>query len=84
MKGILNVFSQQFYNLVFADFVVVVTSVCGDGKSRGHGDANEIHLGKVRTLATEFVAHICAAFGLTCTEGVNPFTVFHSSNIIIF
>jgi hypothetical protein len=44
-----------------------------DGKTRWYRQADARHLGKVRSLAAEEVAHAGFSLGLAVAEGVDPF-----------
>ena len=63
---------------LFAVLVEFRTHFRGDGESRGHGDADKVHLRKVRTLAAEQFTHFAVSFGLFVAEGIDPFYVCHN------
>ena len=77
VETLLNFCLENFYDLVLADFVVLIANVGRNGKSRGHGYTDEVHLGKVGTLTAQFVTHVGTALSLTVTERVNSFFVLH-------
>ena len=77
VETLLNFCLENFYDLVLADFVVLIADVGRNGKSRGHGYTDEVHLGKVGTLTAQFVTHVGTALSLTVTERVNSFFVLH-------
>ena len=52
--------------------VVVAADLGGDGESGRHPQPQSAHLGEVRALAAEQVAHLRGAFGLTGPETVDP------------
>ena len=50
----------------------------GNREARGNGDADEVHLCEVGTLAAEQFTHFAVAFGFLVTEGVDSFNVCHN------
>ena len=58
--------------------IVLGANLRRDGESRRYGDADEVHLGEVGSLATEQFTHFAVSFGLFVAEGVDTFNVCHS------
>ena len=52
--------------------VVVGADLGGDGEAGGNREAEVRHLGEVRALAAEEIAHGALALGLAVAEGINP------------
>ena len=78
LHRLLDFGAEQFDDGLLAVFVVLRTHFRGDGESRGDGDADQVHLRKVGTLASEQFTHFAVSFGLFVAEGIDPFYVCHS------
>lgn len=74
----LNFGAEHLDHGVFAVGVIFRTYFRGDREARGDGDADEVHLREVGTLATEQFTHFAVAFGFLVAEGVDPFYVCHN------
>ena len=68
---------------VLAVGVIFGTYFRGDREARGDGDADEVHLREVRTLAAEQLTHFAVAFGFLVAEGVDSFNVCHNFSWLI-
>ena len=78
LHRLLDFGAERLDDGLFAVLVVLRTHFRGDGESRGDGDADEVHLRKVGTLAAEQFTHFAVSFGLFVTEGIDPFYVCHN------
>ena len=63
--------------------VIFGTYFRGDREARGDGDADEVHLREVRTLAAEQLTHFAVAFGFLVAEGIDSFNVCHNFSWLI-
>ncbi len=50
-----------------------------NGKTRGHGDADEVHLREVGALTAQQLTHFTVSFGLFVAECVDSFNVCHNT-----
>ena len=83
LDGLLHVGTQQVDDRLLAVGVVFGADLRGDGESGRNGNANEVHLGEVGTLAAEQFAHFAVSFGLLVAEGIDTFNVCHSSSVVL-
>ena len=73
--GLFHFVDQQLYDFVLPHLVVFGANFCRNGEARGDGDAYEVHLCQIGSLATQQVAHVGPAFCLAVTKGINSFFV---------
>ncbi len=69
--GLLYVRLDVLDNLVASVLCVFCADFCSDGEARRYGHSEEIHLGKVSTLAAEKISHLGITFGLSVAERIN-------------
>ena len=79
-----HVVVQDFHNLLLTNLIILITAVCSDCKTWRNGHTNVIHLGKVCTLTTQFLTHLCVTFGLSVTEEINSFLTHKINNVLLF
>ncbi len=66
-------FGTEFIGEALAGLVVVGADLGGDGEARRHQQPERRHLGQVRALAAQEIAHPGVAVGAAAAEAVNPF-----------
>ena len=78
---LLDLGAEHLDHGLLAVSVILRAYLRGDREARGNGDADEVHLREVRTLAAEQLTHFAVAFGLLVAEGIDSFNVCHNFSI---
>ena len=79
LHRLLHLGAQHLDDGLLAVLVVFGAHLRGDGEARGYGNADEVHLGEVGSLAAEQLPHLAVSFGFLVAEGVDSFNVCHNS-----
>ena len=81
--GSLHLVLKEFLDFLLAHLIIFVTSIGGNGEAWRYWHADEVHLCKVSTLATESLTHLCVTLSLSVSKCINSFFV-HNYRFLIF
>ena len=71
--SVLNIVLQNGNNLVATNLIILVANISGDCETRRYRYTKQIHLSKVRSLATKQITHLGISLSLSVSELVNSF-----------
>ena len=83
LNGSSHLVVEELHDFLLPYLVVLITAVCSNRKTRRNRHTDQVHLGKVRTFASERLSHLGITFSLTVTEGINSFLT-HSLIKLVF
>ena len=69
----LHIILDHLDNGITSLIIIETAHLGSDSETRRNGHTNQVHLGKVSTLATQQVSHVGTAFCLAVTKSVNRF-----------
>ena len=64
---------QDFLDFLLAHLVIFITATSGNCETGRNWNSDKVHLGKVSTLAAEFLSHFCVTFGFTIAKSIDSF-----------